>query len=328
MVKSIVRALIPKRIRTPLGSAWSRVGRYRRARRILRDYARHYREARAIFRAGGNGSEPMVRSIVAVGVRVLFPRAVDNLIELPSNYLDLIGRIHDDVGRRLAKTRECLFFPPLTSEPISERTEDVLAARGKETIAVRLKYYLDIDGLEELCVSVLGEVERRVYRSYALVEKVYVYRSPVSHQRLQVSWLWHFDEHPREMLKVLIYLTNVDEGSAPFEYLCAPGRSTSVLGARTPFYGESRVREDRIKGYLRQGLVTRKVTGPRGTMILFDDNAIHRGTLAERAHRDVLVLQIRPSCFKARPYIDPRWTGSFEHRDFSPDPYVSEPIRK
>ena len=67
------------------------------------------------------------------------------------------------------------------------------------------------------------------------------------------------------------------------------------------------------------------VTGPRGTLVLFNDNVIHRATLADRAHRDVVVLQLRPVDAPQRPFVDPRWTGSFQHLDFNRDPRRIEP---
>jgi hypothetical protein len=87
-----------------------------------------------------------------------------------------------------------------------------------------------------------------------------------------------------------------------------------------PTYGSSRVPEARITSHLRRGCETALVTGPRGTLVLFDENVIHRGRLAIAAHRDVVVFQVRPVPFAARPCIDPRWTGSFQHLDFNRNP--------
>jgi hypothetical protein len=66
-----------------------------------------------------------------------------------------------------------------------------------------------------------------------------------------------------------------------------------------------------------------------GTAILFDDNVLHRATLARTGHRDALVFQIRPAAFRPDSYIDPRWTGSFGHDDFNQDPtdYSAHPKR-
>jgi hypothetical protein len=64
---------------------------------------------------------------------------------------------------------------------------------------------------------------------------------------------------------------------------------------------------------------------PGRNAVLFNDDVIHRATFAERRHRDVLILQLRPATRRRTPYVDPRWTGSFQHRDFNPDPEQVEP---
>ena len=323
-----VKSLVPGRVRAFLGtgvSALLRLRRYPEARRILRGYAAHYGEAQRIFRADGNAVEPAFASIRDVGVRVVMPGAKRNVLELPDNYPDLLNRMRADVRERMAWSANCRFFPALDPRLTPDRTDAVLDMTKGDTLTIHLREYLNINGLEELCAQVMPQVERTIYGSYAAVDKVYVYRSLVSHQPPQVSLVWHFDEHPREMLKIMIYLTDVDEGTAPFTYLRSAGSSEALIGARMPIGGYSRISDLRIAAYVAKGFAIRPVTGPRGTMILFHDNVIHRGTLATRSHRDVIVLQLRPSCFRCRPYIDSRWTGSFQHESVNHDPWVMAP---
>ena len=195
------------------------------------------------------------------------------------------------------------------------------AVSAGEVIAIQCLKPFDIDGVKELCVPIMKELERKVFGSYAIVDKVYVYRSPVSRQAPRASWLWHYDNHPREVLKVMIYLTDVTGGTAPFEYLRRAGSSKALCGSPiAPFYARSRVDDRQVQRWLSRAYESHAVTGPAGTMIIFDDNIIHRGTLARDAHRDVLVLQVRPAAFRAEPYISDRWTGSFQHLDVNRDP--------
>jgi hypothetical protein len=136
--------------------------------------------------------------------------------------------------------------------------------------------------------------------------------------------MWHYDEHPREVAKLLIYLTDVEEGTAPFEYLVASdGRA--VIGRANPLKGGSRISNDRIDAMVERGCTVRTLTGPQGTMAVFDDNIVHRATLAARRHRDVLTLQVRPARAPRRPFVDARWTGSFPHRAYNVDPNVLTP---
>jgi hypothetical protein len=251
------------------------------------------------------------------------PGAPSNLIVLPARYGEWVGRIQRHLSERLSWSANSWFHPPPVR--LAARVDDVDEVRRGDVITLKLKDHLQIDGLEDLCAEVMPEIERAVYGAYVLVDKVYVYRTFVSRHREQGSWLWHYDEHPLEMLKLMIYLTDVGEDSAPFTYLSAGDSGEAVLGTRNPLLGQSRIPEPVMAAYAAKGCRARAVTGPSGTAVLFNDNVIHRATFAERRHRDVLVLQLRPAMRRYTPHVDPRWTGSFPHRDFNEDPHQVEP---
>jgi hypothetical protein len=209
----------------------------------------------------------------------------------------------------------------LRQSPVAGRTGDVEEVKRREIITVQLRDPVGLDGLREVSEPIVEFLERTVYGSFLIVDKIYVYRSPVCDAVPRASWIWHYDNHPREMVKAMVYLTDVTEGTAPFEYLhdCRSGRP--VPGEPlSPLHLNSRVPAGVIDRHCAAGCEPRVVTGPRGTILVFDDNIIHRGTLARTNHRDVLVLQVRPSLTAARPRIDTRWTGSFRHRDVNADP--------
>jgi hypothetical protein len=128
----------------------------------------------------------------------------------------------------------------------------------------------------------------------------------------------------------MIYLTDVSDQSAPFEYLRHPGSMKALAGSRlTPLYGESRLTKEDLERCVGEGFVPHHITGPKGTMILFDNNMIHRGNLAVQTHRDALILQVRPAARKHRPYVDARWTGSFQHAPFNRNPsYMKTTTRR
>lgn len=220
-----IRTIIPLGLKRALRhphKAFCNANNYFRAKIILRDYTTHYRKSQQIYMSEGNTPEPIVKSVsdlgADLGALVLFPQGRNSFIDLPNNYLELIERIHNDVKPKLDKSSNCFFFPPLGLEPISERTEDVPAFKNKEIIAIRLKNPLDIDGLQDLSFSIMQELERKVYRSYVIVDKVYIYRNVVSRAIPKLSWLWHYDNHPNEILKVMIYLTDVNEQSVHLKF--------------------------------------------------------------------------------------------------------------
>jgi hypothetical protein len=293
-----------------------------RGKLILHRYSTHYR--RAMRRYAGATGMAAVRSVYDVGVVAIRP-GERGLIQCPADFSARVATVARGAAAALDCSANCDFFPALAPDSIGPRTGEVAAVARGEVISIKLRDPFALEGLQDLCEPLLEELERAVYCSHVIVDKVYVYRSPVSRQSPKASWLWHFDNHPREMLKVMVYLTDVDRDSAPFEYL-ADANGRPKLGAPlAPLHSDSRVPAAQIERDLAAGWTSEVVTGPAGTVLVFDDNVVHRGTLARARHRDVVVFQVRPATFRATPRLDPRWTGSFGHLDFNPDPHQVAP---
>jgi len=292
-----------------------------RATRILQDYAAHHRAARNSYASGGREARPLINDVTETKVRVFAPGGSHNFFDLSREFLRLIESLHTDIRERLECSRNCFFFPKLTHPSISERTSEIPAVQNGKVIAVQLKNYLDIDGLEELCSRLLPEVEQKIFSSHVIVDKVYIYRNVVSCLEDQVSWRWHYDNHPNEILKIMIYLTNVTEENGPFEYLQSRHTQEAACIPPRPHAADTLVSSVAINRYLSDGFEAFKITGPKGTVVLFDNNVVHKANISKQGHRDVIVLQLRPCHFRPERFIDSRWTGSFQHVDFNPNPY-------
>jgi hypothetical protein len=306
--------------------AWRRgreTGFALRGKYILHRYTAHYRRAQRAYRdAGRQEADPRV-SPYDVGVRVIDPRADDALITLPPAYAGIVERVAGRVAAAFERSANCRFFPRLPAGEVPERTTDIPALANGEVITLQLRDPFVIDGLNELCEPILRELERTIYGSFIIVDKVYIYRNPVSQQKARASWRWHFDNHPREMLKVMIYLTDVAGDTAPFQYLRERSSGAPLEGTPLrPLFGDSRVPIEEVDRCLAGNWTCHSVTGARGTIVVFDDNIVHRATLAKAAHRDVVVFQIRPATFQPAKHIDAQWTGSFGHWDFNGDPWL------
>lgn len=294
-----------------------------RGKLILHRYSKHYRQARRSY--SGPSGAAAAHSVYDVGVMAIRP-GDPALFALPEDFTRRVATVARGAAAALEWSANCDFFPAVSPEAMAPRTSEVGAVRAGEVISIKLRDPFAIEGLHDLCEPLLDELERTVYRSCVLVDKVYVYRSPVSRQLPKASWLWHFDNHPREMIKVMVYLTDVGPDSAPFEYLADVDGRPKLGAPLAPLHSDSRVPATVIDRYLDAGWKREVVTGPAGTVLVFDDNVVHRGTLAQATHRDVVVFQVRPSPFKASPRIDPRWTGSFGHRDFNEHPHDLSPV--
>lgn len=289
---------------------------------ILHRYTRHYRQARRRY-TGPSGSA-VVGSVYDVGVIAIRPGDHSRL-ELPGDFAQRVATVARGAAAALDRPANCDFFPAV---PVGDArsTNELAAVANGEVISIKLRDPFAVEGLPDLCEPLLNELERTVYRSHVIVDKVYIYRSPASRQAPAASWLWHFDNHPREMLKVMVYLTEVGLDSAPFEYLADANGRPRPGAPLAPLHGDSRVPPREIDRWLAAGWSREVVTGPAGTVLVFDDNVVHRGTLARAGHRDVVVFQVRPVTFRATPRLDPRWTGSFGHRDFNQNPHDLAPV--
>ena len=311
--KSLLKRILKPVVMPPLTAF-----QYVRARRIVHDYAANYERSRAVYLAEGHTSSLAIPSLDRLGVRIVKPGATGNVIDLPPNYSQLVDRVAADVRQRFESTEQCMFMPRLERSGLPRLTADVPAIRNRDVISLQLRDAMAVDGVRELGEALLPEIERKVFAAYVIVDKVYVYRNLVTRQPEQVSWLWHYDNHPTEVMKIMIYLTDVGPLNAPFEYVRRRDTGEPVQYAPRPLLGNSRVSAARVEALLASGHETVKATGPRGTLLIFDDNVLHRATFAKEGRRDALVFQIRPAAFKPHDRIDRKWSGSFEHVDFNP----------
>lgn len=83
--------------------------------------------------------------------------------------------------------------------------------------------------LNGLIALLKPQLERDVFGSYVHVDNVKVYRSFVTNENSTSSWLWHIDNAPKEQIKILIYLTDVEgDGDGQFEFI-TDGKSTEGI---------------------------------------------------------------------------------------------------
>lgn len=115
-----------------------------------------------------------------------------------------------------------------------------------------------------------------------------VWRNFSSASPARNSQLWHRDPEDRYILKMFVYLSDVDDGAGPMFY--APG--THGYGN---VVGEPRLRSERGTTALRaadadmEAIVGRdkwvKAEGPKGTIVFVDTRGYHKGGLARTQDR-------------------------------------------
>jgi len=104
------------------------------------------------------------------------------------------------------------------------------------------------------------------------------------------SQLWHRDPEDRYVLKMFVYLTDVDEGAGPLTY--APGthaQGTVKTAVESKWVREGATDVCRSDDAQMDAVVPKKswitAVGPKGTVVLADTRGYHKGGLARERER-------------------------------------------
>ena len=155
------------------------------------------------------------------------------------------------------------------------------------------------DEVVSLVFKVLEEKLEAVLNAYYRSHFQFYWGTIVRNETMDVvdagiSWDFHLDDNPREVMKIFIYLNDVYEKNAAFRAL---DYRTSRELFKKGFISCSK--ELRIES---QSLISAEIVkklliqeGKAGTVLIFDNNLIHRGTPPEQGYRDVVMLEVYPS---------------------------------
>jgi len=101
------------------------------------------------------------------------------------------------------------------------------------------------------------------------------------------SQLWHFDREDNYILKVFLYLNDVDEGGGPFTYAPKTHRKGVLRGTEPEYFIEKNVRrttnEQMAAVVPPEDWIT--ATGKKGTIVFADTRGYHKGGEARTADR-------------------------------------------
>ena len=278
----------------------------------MKTYKEYFLECRQNYQKENPGSKiPDASVLYNFGFDSVEPMGSSSILTLDNNYQKIVETVAEDIGPKF-KDRKLTWFPPGLDE-------------GKD-FAIRLKNVWDIGGLEDLCNIILPQIEEKLFGSYVLLDAIYAYQTQHKNAPLRSSWIWHYDNHPREVIKVMVYLTDVDNTCGPFEVIHnSTGAAVKVETHRVDHTkwqsNSSRVQQDQISQLQEQGFAPRQILGQKGTTTIFDNNIIHRAGIPEEGnHRSVVVFMIRPTLHRLAPYIDRAYTGTNYHADTHKNP--------
>ena len=149
---------------------------------------------------------------------------------------------------------------------------------------------------KRLCDLIYPLIEENVYgSSIETIDVKFLRHLKSTNESKDGAFLWHADNHPPEVLNIIIYLTDVTEDGGGMEYCELDGQVVIRPYTNPPGNHdlESNVRELQENPNFK----IKKMTGPKGTVFLFDNCIFHRATDPIDKDRDALLLQVKPNEF-------------------------------
>ncbi|MBI3757806.1 MAG: hypothetical protein HY267_07515 [Deltaproteobacteria bacterium] len=184
---------------------------------------------------------------------------------------ELLDSLHDQANRAFA-------------DPASYISPTAGTLRLKDGIG-------NMPDIARLFTNDIVQTVENYYGSFFKVYWVQVYRTLPTDMDPDTSFLWHVDNCPPQIVKLMVYLTDTQENTGAFRLKPRP-LSTRLLDQG--FFDRSK--NDRFAHVLNDASTTKIFEGPKGTSILFLNwGCVHRAKHPEIKHRDVAVFFLIPS---------------------------------
>ncbi len=133
-----------------------------------------------------------------------------------------------------------------------------------------------------------------IFKSHFQTYWIRVYKTIPGKNFPSTSFAWHQDADPRSLMKVFIYLNDVNVNNGAFHLFNR--RVSHFLFCKgfisnTPYF---RINSQKmISGKLLK--LSQRIEGRAGKTFMFDNNLIHRGTFPKSGYRTVISIEIYPS---------------------------------
>lgn len=248
-----------------------------------------------------------------------------------SNYCDEMKKIFKNSGQK-----------PKQFAEIKRLKKDRLAVIGQvdcSDLAKRIDFEMEgvkdsVYSLEqdraEIYASSIYQVLKTIdsklqsfYGSYYSPYWIQIQRNNPGEVEAGSAFQWHTDDNPTGVMKVFIYLNEVKESNGAFRAF--PKQSTTYLffrGFRSNGI-ETRVRAQPLvnKFYEKNPKKLKILEGQMGTILGFDNNLVHKGTLPRIGYRHVVQILIYPSNKPLSLEMVVNALKSKRERDYPLDPY-------
>jgi hypothetical protein len=112
----------------------------------------------------------------------------------------------------------------------------------------------------------------------------------------QGAWLWHTDNYPPAVKKIMLYLTDCEPKLGATSFI-SPAETARLRGGG--YYGiMPDERSEDLTAFASRAAIKPTIQTPTvtaGSALLFDNNALHRANIPEIGYRDVVTFTVMPS---------------------------------
>lgn len=168
------------------------------------------------------------------------------------------------------------------------------------SVAFRMPRDISRYKFAELVYKVLKEISFVVegyYKSYFKPYFINIERNRPGSIALDTSFGWHIDDNPKQIMKIFLYLNDVYEVNGAFRALNY--RDTQDLLAQGFMSNDAQTRltwQPMVNDFVTHRTDALKVfEGAAGTVLMFDNNLIHKATAPKLGERLLIQIEVYPS---------------------------------
>ncbi|WP_414528638.1 2OG-Fe(II) oxygenase [Nodularia chucula] len=183
-------------------------------------------------------------------------------------------------------------IPQINPHQSLDKNQFVIHASSQQIIAYPEIFYW---GLEQRLLNIVEN-----YIGLPLSYNGVYFRRDIANNIEQGSRLWHIDKEDRKILKVIIYVNDINDHTGPFEYI--PPDVTSEI-AKTLKYTSGYISDQKMEQFLSPENY-KSCTGSAGTVIFAATGSIfHRGKSPVTSDRFAIFYDYSSRRQKKRYYI-------------------------
>jgi len=213
-------------------------------------------------------------------------------------------------------------FVSSTEADLAAGGEHVRVRPGKEFVVRLQSYGVELGPTDPWFRAVASErlldLANAYLEMWSKLEYVDVWYSvpqPATGERIS-SQRWHRDYNDKHLLKVFLYLVDVDESMGPFQYVAGsqPGGRYADAWAWQPL-GQNYPTEEELEARVPASEV-KAFTGPAGTLVFCNTSGFHRGGFSTTAPRVLATATYSsPASLASLTVRSYEYTGELEELD-------------